>query len=119
MNAAMRVPTPSMISSPPTNWIAPAHQDGHAPKSAVCPLYGATGQANNVEVPWQKNRKPTTTRKTEMAHGDALSSQVSITYECTIAPICATRAWVQLPRFIHSSRCGDSVPTVVPSPWPV
>lgn len=78
-NAANRVPTPAMIAAPPISSIIATHHDGQAPNSAVTPEYGGIGHPNSVDVPWHRNRNPTTMRNTPSAQGAALSSEVSIT----------------------------------------
>jgi hypothetical protein len=62
MKAAIRVKKPTVINSPATSSIRPAHQNGHAPTS-IGPG-AAMGQSNSFWEPCSANIKPATMRKT-------------------------------------------------------
>ncbi|BBJ44161.1 hypothetical protein SSPO_068790 [Streptomyces antimycoticus] len=75
MNAALRLPTPSITRAPPTSWITAAYQPGQVPASTVLPVpIMPPNQPSSDEAPWQKKSSPTTMRKRERTYGLALSS---------------------------------------------
>src|SRR3954469_2702985 len=76
MNAAVRVPRPSITRAPPTSWIPAAYQPGQLPASRVLPVpITPPIQPSSDEAPWQKKSRPTTIRKRERTYGLPVSSR--------------------------------------------
>ena len=73
MNAAMRVHNPSVIKTPVTSSITPAHQTGQLPVG----IPKSIGQPNACDVPKRVNRNPNTTRNRLRTAGEYVLRRAS------------------------------------------
>ena len=78
MNAATRVNRPAISSSPSTNSMTPAYQNGQVPVGTAPPGPGGIGHANSFEVPCTVSSRPKTIRNTDSTTGASPLSLASI-----------------------------------------